>query len=337
MSPTDSDFPPPTGHRHRGLRGKLGRVVSHRHDHRPIAASGEEGIRVTKISLIGLGVTAILQAVIVVFTGSVALLSDTIHNVADALTAVPLWIAFAMGRRPPNRRFTHGYHRAEDLAGLIIVVVVFASAVAAGWESIRRLLDPRSIDHAGWVIGAGLIGAIGNEWVARYRIRGGRRIGSAALVADGQHARADALTSLSVMAAGVGSMLGARWADPVVGILVALTIFTMLWRSAGRIFSRLLDAVDPDFVDHALEVTRGIDGVREATGLQLRWHGHRLEAVVTVGVDSDLSVLEGHEIGERVRHGLMHAFPFTVGATVHIDPVGIESSHSLIRHHLEEE
>src|SRR5262249_46233929 len=156
-----------------------------------------EGIRALKVSLAGLAVTAILQVVVVMVSGSVALMADTIHNFADALTAVPLAIAFSLGRRKPNKRYTYGYGRAEDLAGVFIVFMIALSAVIAAWEAIRRLVNPEDVHHVGWVIAAGLIGFAGNELVAVYRIRVGRDIGSAALVADGLHARTDGLTSLA--------------------------------------------------------------------------------------------------------------------------------------------
>ena len=151
-------------------------------------------MRATAISLVGLLITTIFQAVILVFTGSVALLSDTLHNLLDALTAIPLWVAFRLGRRGPNDRFSHGYHRAEDLAGLIILVAIGATVIGVIWESLRRVADPRQLDHIPWVIAAGVIGALGNELVARYRINAGLRIGSDALVVDGHRDIGDART-----------------------------------------------------------------------------------------------------------------------------------------------
>lgn len=190
-----------------------------------------------------------------------ALASDTLHNFGDALTAIPLWIVFSLGRRRPTRSFTYGYHRAEDVAGVVIVLAIGASAALVVWESVQRLLEPRLIDFIPWVIAAGLIGALGNEFVARYRIRAGRRIGSEALVADGQHARTDALTSLAVVVAGVGAAFGAAWVDPVAGLFVALVIVRLLGRSVRSITWRLLDAVEPELVDTTESVISGVDGV----------------------------------------------------------------------------
>jgi cation diffusion facilitator family transporter len=263
----------------------------------------------------------------------VALLSDTVHNFADALTAIPLWVAFVLQKRPPNRRFTHGYNRAEDFAGLAVLMAIGASATFVIYESVTRLVHPRGMEHAGWVIAAGFLGALGNEFVARYRIRAGRRTGSAALTADGVHARTDALTSLVVVVAGVGALFGQKWADPVAGLVVALFILLMLGHSAVRIFARMLDAVDPELVDLARTTTGSVPGIREVSDLRLRWHGHQLQVVALISVDPQLTVEQGHEITQRVGHDLMHAFPYSVDAIVHLDPHGVAGSHELTRHH----
>jgi cation diffusion facilitator family transporter len=206
----------PHHHHHNGLFGRSRSVLgSHSHDAAdsidPALEGSAEGIRALKVSLVVLLVTATVQLAVVLVAGSVALLADTVHNAADALTAVPLWIAFVIGRRARNRRYTYGYGRAEDLAGLFIVAVIALSAVVAGYESVRRLVDQRPVTGVGVVIVAGLVGFAGNEIVAGYRIRVGRRIGSAALVADGLHARADGITSLAVVAGAIGVLADSRW------------------------------------------------------------------------------------------------------------------------------
>lgn len=306
----------------------------HSHDHDAVVLDGgAEGIRATKLSLAGLGATALVQALVVVLSGSVALASDTIHNLADAATAIPMWIAFSLGRREPTRSYTYGYHRAEDVAGVVIVLAIGASAALVIWESVQRLTQPRLIDYVPLVIATGLIGAAGNELVARYRIRVGSRIGSEALVADGHHARTDALTSLAVVAAGVGAALGAAWVDPAAGLLVALVILRLLVRSARTITRRLLDGVDPDLVDATEDVTRAVPGVRALTDLKLRWHGHQLRVTASIAVDPNLTVAAGHVTAHEVEHALHDAYSFPVVTIVHVDPDGSPSAHDAIAHH----
>ena len=295
--------------------------------------AGAEGIRANKVSLVGLGLTALLQALVVVLSGSVALASDTLHNLGDALTAIPLWIAFSLGRRRPTRSYNYGFNRAEDVAGVVIVIAIAASAGLVVWESVRRLLDPRLMDYIPWVIAAGVIGAVGNELVARYRMRVGRRIGSEALVADGEHARTDALTSLTVVAAGIGAAFGAAWVDPAAGLLVAVVILRLLGRSARAIARRLLDAVDPALVDTVESVIVGVDGVLAVTDLKLRWHGHQLHVSTSITVHRDLTVTEGHETAHQVEHALHHALTFPVTAVIHVDPEGVSVAHDSTAHH----
>ncbi len=320
-----------------GMLHRMRHFLGHNHDRGPalgtLSTNSAEGIRATKLSLIGLGATAALQAVVVLFSGSVALLSDTVHNLADALTAIPLWIAFSLACRTPTRRYTHGFHRAEDAAGLLIVMAIAGSAVFIVWESLRRLIEPRLMDHIPWVIAAGVVGAAGNELVARYRIRVGRSINSEALVADGQHARADAFTSLAVVAAGVGAALDVRWVDPAAGLMVGVFILRLLYRSGRSILRRLLDGVEPGLVDRAEAVASSVDGVRRVDDLRVRWQGHLLHVSVAVVVDSMLTVAEGHEIASAVEHELHHAFDCPVTTLIHVDPDSLLDPHGGIAHH----
>lgn len=300
-------------HHPSGLKGVIyGMFVPHSHDASDsiddALEASSQGIRAVKISLIALLITAALQVTVVAISGSVALLADTIHNFADALTAIPLWIAFTLSRRLPTKRFTYGLGRTEDLAGLFIVVMIAASAALAGVESINRLVDPRMIDHTGWVFAAGIIGFLGNEFVAVYRIRVGRRIGSAALVADGIHARTDGLTSLAVVAGVIGVWLGLPWADPAVGILISLAIVILLITTAKDIGQRLLDGIDPTLTARAAEAIEGIPQIVEVSRLQVRWVGHRLHvhAVVTTAGAYSLAEFAGlqHEAEDRIRCAL---------------------------------
>jgi cation diffusion facilitator family transporter len=297
-----------------------------------------QGIRALKISLVVLVVTAALQAVVVAFSGSVGLLADTIHNFADALTAVPLWVAFALSRRAASRRYTYGYGRAEDLAGIFIVAMIAASAVVAAWESVDRLRHPRELESIWLVAAAGVVGFAGNELVAGYRIRVGRRIASAALVADGLHARTDGLTSLAVVVGAVGVALGFRLADPIVGLLITVAILFVLRGAARDIYRRLMDAVDPDLVSQAEEVLAATPGVAQVEGVRMRWIGHQLHGEVGVTVDHTKSVAEGHDIAEDVRHRLLHALPKLRDATVHVSPASHDDHdfHAAVAHHFDE-
>ena len=279
-----------------------------------------EGIQTLWISLAILGATALLQAAVVAISGSVALLGDTLHNTADALTAVPLGIAFVVGRRPPNRRYTYGYGRAEDLAGVVIVVIIAASSALAAYEAVTRLAHPRPVSNLIAVAAAAVIGFTGNEMVARYRIRAGRKIGSAALVADGLHARTDGFTSLAVLLGVGGVAIGWNWADPVVGLLITVAILAVLRQAAREIYRRLMDAVDPALVDQAEQTLRATPGVLGVGQVRLRWIGHQLRAECEVLVDPSASAIAAHQVAVDAEHALLHAVPRLTAALVHADP-----------------
>ncbi|WP_193048457.1 cation diffusion facilitator family transporter [Mycolicibacterium baixiangningiae] len=282
--------------------------------------SSVAGIRAVKISLLVLGVTTVAQLVIVLLSGSVALLADTIHNFSDALTAVPLWIAFALGTKAATRRYTYGFGRAEDIAGLFVVAMIALSAIVAGVESIRRLINPVPIEHVGWVAAAGLVGFIGNELVAVYRIRVGRRIGSAALVADGLHARTDGFTSLAVLFGAGGVALGVPMADPIIGLLITVAILAVLRTVVRDVFRRLMDGVDPTFVDSAEAALAAQPGVADVRSVRMRWIGHRLHAEAELDIDPAITLADAHRIAHNAEHILTHAVPKLSTALVHAYP-----------------
>lgn len=284
------------------------------------------GIRTVKISLLVLGLTALIQIVIVVMSGSVALAADTIHNFADALTAVPLWIAFALGAKPATRRYTYGFGRVEDLAGSFVVAMITMSAIIAGYEAIARLIHPQQIEHVGWVALAGLVGFIGNEWVALYRIRVGHRIGSAALIADGLHARTDGFTSLAVLCSAGGVALGFPLADPIVGLLITAAILAVLRTAARDAFRRLLDGVDPAMVDAAEQALAARPGVQAVRSVRMRWIGHRLHADAELDVDPALDLAQAHRIAHDAEHELTHTVPKLTTALIHAYPAEHGSS-----------
>jgi cation diffusion facilitator family transporter len=286
----------------------------------PALLSTERGVRAVTWSFVGLLATAILQLGIVAVSGSVALLADTIHNFADASTAIPLWIAFACARLAPSRRFPYGYGRVEDLAGVVVVLTILFSAGVAGYQAVARLLHPEPVGYLWAVAVAGLIGCLGNEAVAVFRIRVGRQIGSAALVADGYHARADGLTSLAVLAGAGGVAWGYPLADPVVGLLITAMILGLVWQAARVVFTRMLDGVEPEVLEAAAHAARHVPGVSTVAEVRGRWVGHRLVLELNVVVSPDLSVTEGHDIAKTVRHEIFHHVPHASGVTVHIDP-----------------
>jgi cation diffusion facilitator family transporter len=326
-------------HAHGGLGHFVrGLFAPHSHDAKDsldqALESSREGIRAVALSLVILLAVAALQAVVVLSSGSVALLGDTLHNAADGLTAVPLWVAFRLSRRSPTTRFTYGYGKAEDVAGIIVIGLIFASAALAGYEAVDRLLHPRTVTHLGFVMAAALVGAVGNEVVAQYRIRVGRNIGSAALEADGLHARTDGVTSLLVLVGAAGVALGAKWADPVVGLLITGAIVVVGWGAVRSVGQRLLDAVDPALVDTIVATVSAVDGVASVTEVRARWSGHRLLAQVRLGVDSTLSVAAAHEVAEEANHALLHEIPKLSDAIIHVDPVGSGNNpHQSTEHH----
>ena len=303
------------GHHHSsGIRGLLhGLLVPHSHDAGDSLDDALEasraGIRAVKLSLIGLGATATLQLVVVAVSGSVALLADTIHNFSDALTAIPLWVAFSIGRRQPTRRYTYGFGRVEDLAGLFIVAMIALSAVLAGYESIHRIAHPQRPDNLGWVLVAGLIGFAGNELVAIYRIRVGRRIGSAALVADGVHARADGFTSMAVVLGVIGVWLGFPLADPLIGLLISIAIAGLLVGTARDIGRRLLDGVEPGLVATAESSLAALPGVVAVADVRMRWSGHRLNVEATVVTDPSMPVRQFHALEHEADHAVRATIP----------------------------
>ena len=314
-------------------------VVPHSHDANDAIQSAEEasghGIRAAWIGLAGMMATAMAQVVIVAISGSIALLADTVHNVGHVATTIPLIIAFRLGRRPANARYSYGYRRAEDLVGLFIGLIVAVTAALIIWESVDALLNPREVTNLGWVLAAGIVGFLGNEIVAVYRIRAGRRIGSAALIAEGQHARADGLTSIAVVVGVVGVWLGFPRADAIVGFFIGLAILWILVSSMSTVGKRLMDGVDDGVIEMlsaAAAVVGGVDGVDQ---VRARWLGHRIEGDASIRVSRDLDVVAAHQIADEVEHAMLHAVPHVEAIVVHVHPVAVDDHdlHELSGHH----
>ena len=315
------------GHAHQG--GPLGWLAAlfhlhgHQHTEHDIGADPafqtQEGIRTVWIALAALAITTILQVAIVLFSGSVALLADTVHNLGDAINSIPLLIAFYLSRRAATRRYTYGYGRAEDVAGVIIVLSIIFSAGYILWESFWKLLNPQPIERLPWVAGAAVIGFLGNELVALFQIRTGRRIGSDALVADGLHARIDGLTSLVVLVAVVGSALGYPIVDPIVGIAIGIAIVFIARDATRRIWYRLMDAVDPEVVERIERYAAGVPGVARVASIRVRWVGHQLQAEIRIIVDS-LAVTDASSIVSEVRRKLTSDVTHLTQMTIEVLP-----------------
>ena len=308
-------------------------MTTHEHDHAkahghshagidPSIASSDRGIWAVKWSFVVLFTTAALQLAVVIWSNSISLLADTIHNFGDAATAIPLAIAFMFAKKKPSPRFTYGYGRVEDFAGILVVLTILTSAIVAGYEAIQRLLHAEKVGHLAAVAVAAVIGFLGNEGVAVFRIRVGKEIGSAALIADGYHARTDGWTSLAVLGGALGVWLGFPLADPIIGLLITVAILMIVWRSAKEVVSRALDGVDPDVLSEVQHAAAHVAGVRELKEVRARWLGHQLLAEVNITVDASLTVEQGHEIATDVHQQLMAHLPFLARAVVHVDPVG---------------
>ena len=279
------------------------------------------GMRALLWSFGGLMLTALIQVVIVIYTGSAGLLADTIHNFGDASTAIPLAIAFWLARRAPTRRFTFGWGRAEDLAGLFIVLAILFSAAVAGYESVNRLIEGRVPTHIPWALAAGVIGFLGNEAVAQFRISVGRRIGSAALVADGYHARVDGFTSLAAVAGLLGVLVGVPIADPIAGLAItAMIVWIVVRNAAPAVLRRMLDGVEPDTVDTVEHAAAHVPGIRGVTGVQARWCGHRLLVNLTVDMSPTTTVTQANLAADSVRDQIRAHVPHTGRIHVEVTP-----------------
>lgn len=306
------------GHGHTHDHGDGG----HGHTHGvidPTITTTSRGIWAIKWSFVLLAITAALQLVVVFLSGSVALLADTIHNIGDAVTAIPLWVAFVLARRRPSRRFTYGLGRVEDIAGILIVLVILFSAIVAGWQAIDRLINPQPISHLGWVFVAGLIGFIGNEVVAVFRIRVGREINSAALIADGYHARTDGFTSLAVVLGAAGVWMGFPLADPIIGLLITVVIFGIVWQSARAVLTRMLDGVEPEILEEIDHAAEHVAGVCRVHAVQARWLGHRLHAELSVQIDETLPLSEALKIVDAMRSELFAHLPVLSQVSIRIE------------------
>ncbi|MBE9138105.1 cation transporter [Nodosilinea sp. LEGE 07088] len=284
----------------------------------PSIATSDRGLWAVKWSLVVLLLTAVLQAGVFWLSGSVALLADLIHNIGDALTALPLGVAFIIGRRQPTARFTYGYGRVEDLAGVAVVAVILVSALVTAYESIDRFYHPQPIHHLGALAVAASIGFVGNEVVAIFRMRVGRAINSAALIADGQHALADGVVSLAVLVSAIGVWLGYSWADPVIGLVITALLLKIVWESGQIILTRLLDGVEPEVIDSLRHAVEHVAEVEKIEAIRARWLGHRLYAEIDIVVAGDRTLQDGQRIAATLRTQLQHHIPYLGHAAIRV-------------------
>ncbi len=330
-------------HESKGLWGWISTIFhlhGHSHQHAELATEqafidNSEGIRTVWLALIALTITSVIQILIVLWSSSVALLADTVHNIGDGLNSIPLLIAFYLARRVATRRYTYGFGRAEDVAGIFIVLSIAISAGVIFWESFQKFLNPQPISYLNWVTAAAIVGFLGNEAVALMQIRVGRKIGSAALVADGLHARTDGLTSLAVLLAVGGTWLGFPILDPIIGVLIGIAILFITKDATVTMWYRLMDAIEPETLSEAEAVIQAQAGIKSANRLRMRWIGHRLHAEVHIAVDPQLTTAESHKIAEELRHSLFHRIVNLSEVVVHIDPWSeeLERFHQLTTHH----
>ena len=320
-----------------------GRGHGHSHAHAPVPvplagspAGEDEGLRAVRLSAIGLGLTAAVEFAFVAASGSVALLADGLHNLGDVFTTVTLWVAFVVGRRQPDRGHTFGFARAEDVAGVLVVLAIAASAVVAAWESLARLTgDAAALRNPGWALAAAMVGVAGNEAVARYKLEVGRRINSVPLEADGRHSRVDGLASLAAAAGIAGAWAGWPAADPLAGLLLSAVIVWVLAGTTRDVLARLLDRVDPGVIDEIERAASSVPGVEAVHAVRARWVGRSLHVLVHVEVDPALPLRAAHELGEQARHAVFHALPGVAAVDLHLDPAGIDEhdSHGETMHH----
>ena len=328
------------GHSHEHDEHEHGKEHGHGHEHGKVDADlygNQAGLRAVQISTAGMFLVAAIQFAIAAIGGSAGLFADALHNLGDVFTTVALWIAFVISSRTANQRYTYGYHRAEDLAGIFIVLVIIGSAVAGAVESILKLTHGNVPSYIYLSMAAALVGVAGNELLAQYKISVGKRINSVPLIADGQHSRIDGLTSLAAFLGLVGVLLGFPLADPIAGLLITVVIATVVYSTTRSVIQRLLDAVDPHIVPSIIETASSVTGVEAVTDVRARWVGHTMHIAMNIEVDAELTLAKAHAIAEEVRHRLFHTIKGVSEVIIHTDPAGTnEDYHETMAHHMQE-
>jgi cation diffusion facilitator family transporter len=311
----------------------------HGHEHGKVDADlygNRAGLRAVQISTAGMLLVAAIQFAIAWIGGSAGLFADALHNFGDVFTTIALWIAFVISNRAANQRYTYGYYRAEDLAGIFIVLVIIASAAASAVESIQKLTSGNIPTQIYLSMAAALIGVAGNELLAQYKISVGKRINSVSLIADGHHSRIDGLTSLAAFVGLVGVKLGFPKADPIAGIVITIVIVTVVFSTSRSVLRRLLDAVDPRVVPSVVTTASAVPGVEDVTDVRARWVGHTLHVVMNIEVDAELTLSKAHAIAEEVRHRLFHEIKGVSEVVIHTDPSSASGNHhEEMAHHVQ--
>ena len=312
----------------------------HGHEHGKVDADlygNREGLRAVQISTAGMLLVAVIQFAIAWIGGSAGLFADALHNFGDVFTTIALWIAFVISNRAANQRYTYGYYRSEDLAGIFIVLVIIASATASAVESVQKLTSGNIPTQIYLSMAAALIGVAGNELLAQYKISVGKRINSVSLIADGHHSRIDGLTSLAAFIGLVGVKLGFPKADPIAGIVITIVIVSVVFSTSRSVLQRLLDAVDPHVVPSIITISTAVPGVEQVTDVRARWVGHTLHVVMTIEVDAELTLSNAHAIAEEVRHQLFHEINGISEVLIHTDPSSASGDyHQELAHHIQE-
>ena len=260
------------------------------------------------VSAIGLAATGLVELVLAVLTGSVGLLGDAIHNLSDVSTSAVVFLGFRLSRRPPTERYPYGLERAEDLAGVGIAVVIWASAAFAGYESVRKLVEHGHTAHVGAGIAGAALGIIGNQVVARYKLVIGKRINSATLIADARHSWLDALSSAGALAGLVAVAFGQPWGDPVAGLAVTALICHVGYEVTTDVVHRLADGVDPGVITTAEAAAGSVPGVIHAHA-RARWTGRTLRVEIEGWVDPGLPAREADAMGRLVADSVSRQLP----------------------------
>jgi len=309
------------------------RAADHGHVHGVAMGHDRGALRVVAISSLVLAGVAALELTAAALSGSAAVFADGLHNLGDVSTTVALAGAFILSRRAPTRRFPYGYHRGEDLAGLVVLGLIVASAVASGVTSIEHLVHRPRLANIPLALVVALVGFAGNEAVAQYKTAAGRRMGSMALVADGRHSRLDGLASLGAAVGVLGALLGAPMLDPIAGLALTGVIAVVAWETGRTVTGRLLDEADASLVATIETVARTTPGVLAVSEARARWLGRRVLAELTLELAPDAPLSRAHALGEEVRHRLYHRIDPLAEVIVHLDPAGDATAHQAVSHH----